>query len=243
MLVNRPGVVRMPVNGLVWNVAGSMVTALVMEPLSTMLRWASRVNDDFLVSGPPALPSNSFSRKGALSGAYGLRVFQKSLAKFHCAVPRYLSAPGLVKISILPYPSLSYSGENGFWLMRISRIDSFGGSCPPLKPSTKMDPPLGPAEGPARAERSAARSSGSSESASRSAPRRTMAPALLEESVLSACPAVFCTVSFSEIDATFNTRFSDCEPVRSVTLTGWTCANSGADACTMYSPGATPLNV
>src|ERR1035441_9978882 len=124
MLVNRPGVVRMPVNGLVCSVAGSMVAAVVMEPLSTMLRCASSVNDDFFVSGPPALPSNSFSRKGALSGAYGLRVFQKSLAKFHCAVPRYLSAPGLVKISILPYPSLSYSGENGFWLMRISRIDS-----------------------------------------------------------------------------------------------------------------------
>src|ERR1035438_5787644 len=112
-----------------------------------MSEVASSVNDDFFVSGPPALPSNSLSRKGALSGAYGLRVFQKSLAKFHCAVPRYLSAPGLVKISILPYPSLSYSGENGFWLMRISRIDSFGGSCPPLSPSTKIDPPLGPAEG------------------------------------------------------------------------------------------------
>ena len=41
-------------------------------------------------------------------------MFQKSLAKFHWAVPRYLSEPGLVKISILPYPSLSYSGEKGF---------------------------------------------------------------------------------------------------------------------------------
>ena len=70
--------------------------------------------------------------------------------------------------------------------MRISRIDSFGGSCPPLKPSTKIDPPLGPADGPASAGRSAARSSGSSESASRSAPRSTTALALLEESVVSA---------------------------------------------------------
>ena len=39
--------------------------------------------------------------------------------------------------------------------MRISRIDSLGGSCPPLKPSTKIAPPLGPAEGPASACRSA----------------------------------------------------------------------------------------
>src|SRR5664280_1042046 len=101
MLVNRPGVVRMPANGIVASVMGSMVTALVMEPLSTMLRCASSVKDDFGVSGPPALPSNSFSRKGALVGEYGLRVFQKSSAKFHCADPRYLSEPGLVKISIL----------------------------------------------------------------------------------------------------------------------------------------------
>ena len=78
------------------------MTALVIEPLSTMLRCASSVKDDFFVSGPPAFPSNSFSRNGAFVGEYGLRVFQKSSAKFHCAVPRYLSEPGLVKISILP---------------------------------------------------------------------------------------------------------------------------------------------
>jgi hypothetical protein len=58
----------MPANGFVASVPGSMVTALVMEPLSTILRCASSVKDDFLVSGPPALPSNSFSRKGALVG-------------------------------------------------------------------------------------------------------------------------------------------------------------------------------
>src|ERR1039458_8112862 len=91
-----------PANASVASVCGFTVTALTMEPLSTMLRCASTVNDDLFVSGPPALPSNSFSRKGALVGEYGLRVFQKSSAKFHCAVPRYLSEPGLVKISILP---------------------------------------------------------------------------------------------------------------------------------------------
>ena len=44
------------------------MTALVMEPLSTMLRCASTVKEDFFVSGPPALPSNSLSRKYAFSG-------------------------------------------------------------------------------------------------------------------------------------------------------------------------------
>ena len=68
MLVNRPGVVRMPANGFAASVWGSSVTALVIEPLSTMLRCASIVKDDFLVSGPPALPSNSFSRNGAFFG-------------------------------------------------------------------------------------------------------------------------------------------------------------------------------
>src|SRR5437764_165939 len=66
--------------------------------------------------------------------------------------------------------------------MRISRIDSFGGSCPPLKPSMKMEPPPGPAAGPASAFRSAARSSGLSDNASRSSPRMTSALALFEGS-------------------------------------------------------------
>ena len=73
----------MPANRCVATVCGSIVTALVIEPLSTILRCASSVKDDFLVSGPPAFPSNSFNRKGALLGEYGLRVFQKSSAKFH----------------------------------------------------------------------------------------------------------------------------------------------------------------
>src|ERR1017187_3626673 len=102
MLVNRPGVVRMPANGIVASVTGSMVTALVMEPLSTILRCASSVKDDLLVSGPPALPSNSFSRKGALVGGLGLGGLQKSGAEFLWAIARYLSEPGLVKIAILP---------------------------------------------------------------------------------------------------------------------------------------------
>ena len=49
--------------------------------------------------------------------------------------PRILSVPGLVKISIRPYPSRSYSAENGFRLRRISRMDSLGGKRPPLNPS------------------------------------------------------------------------------------------------------------
>ena len=43
-------------------------------------------------------------------------------------VTRKVSVPGLVKISIRPYPNSSYSAEKGFWLIRISRIDAFGGS-------------------------------------------------------------------------------------------------------------------
>ena len=36
------------------------------------------------------------------------------------------SVPGLVRISTRPKPSLSNSGENGFWFMPDSRIRAFG---------------------------------------------------------------------------------------------------------------------
>ena len=81
--------------------------------------------------------------------------------------PCSLSVPGLVRISIRPNPMRSYCAENGFWLIRISRMDSLGGSWPLENPSTKICPPFGPTEGPAKAIRSACRSSGSSESSSR----------------------------------------------------------------------------
>src|ERR1035437_8025141 len=68
MLVNRPGVVRMPANGFVASVPGSMVTALVMEPLSTILRCASSVKDDFLVSGPAGAAFEFIQQEGSLGG-------------------------------------------------------------------------------------------------------------------------------------------------------------------------------
>src|ERR1019366_4878744 len=125
--------------------------------------------------------------------------------------------------------------------MRISRIDSLGGNCPPLNPSTKMEPPLGPADGPANACRSAARSSGSSESASRSDPRSTTALALLEESVLKT-DAESSTVTFSDTDATLRVRVRVCGPACNVILTAWAWISCGAVAWTEYSPGGTPSN-
>src|SRR5581483_5698888 len=133
-------------------------------------------------------------------------------------VPRKRSAPGFVKISTRPYPSLSYSGENGFWFTRTSRMDCFDGNSPPLNPSTKIEPPLGPADGPAKACRSVARSSGSSESACRSSPRNTTALALLDASVLTIGHAV------------------------SWTVTGCGGMRSRAEPVTEYSAGAIPGN-
>ena len=54
--------------------------------------------------------------------------------------------------------------------MRTSRIDSFGGMRPPVKPSIKICPPFGPADGPAIACTAAESASGSSGSTSRSWP-------------------------------------------------------------------------
>ena len=98
-------------------------------------------------------------------------------------MPWKLSVPGLVRISTRPNPGRSNSEENGFELMRISRIELFGGNWPPLKPSMKNCAPFGPAAGPASASRSACRSSGSSGSCSRSASFKTSAPTLLDASV------------------------------------------------------------
>ena len=60
--------------------------------------------------------------------------------------------------------------------------------------------------------------------------------------MVSAGPDVSCTVTFSEIEATVNIRFSDCVPATSFTFRG-TSDSSGAEACKVYSPGVTPANV
>ena len=139
-----------------------------------------------------------------------------------------------------PKPSLSNSGENGFWLMRISRMDSFGGSCPPLKPSMKMAPPFGPAEGPASASRSDCRSSALSESASRSPPESTSALALPDASALTAGPEFSFTVTCCAAADTRKRRSRVRTPAPSTIFTGRGKARSGAAASTVYGPGRSP---
>ena len=96
-----------------------------------------------------------------------------------------------------PNPSRSNSEENGFWLMRISRIDSFGGRRPSLNPSIKICPPSGPADGPANAWSMLAISWESSGRPSISAPRSTSAPLLFSGSVLSVFSEPTVTSSFA----------------------------------------------
>ena len=85
--------------------------------------------------GPPKLPPNWRLENRGLLLANGLRELNTASLSLKVSVPRYWSLPGLVRISMRPKPSLSYSAEKGFWLMRISRMDSLGGSWPPVNPS------------------------------------------------------------------------------------------------------------
>src|SRR4051794_41286456 len=96
----------------------------------------SRKKDDFFFwIGPEILPPKYLDWLGARFTAKGLREFRLSSLKLKNACPRHLSEPGLVSISMRPKPSRSYSAEKGFWSIRISRMESFGGSCPPVNPS------------------------------------------------------------------------------------------------------------
>ena len=79
----------------------------------------------------------------------GLRELRWSSLYCAKAWPRNRSLPGLVKISMRAKPGRSYSGEKGFELIRTSRMEDFGGSRPPVKPSMKNSPPPGPGAGPA----------------------------------------------------------------------------------------------
>ena len=83
--------------------------------------------------------------------------------------------------------------------MRTSRIDSFGGMRPPVKPSIKICPPFGPADGPAIACTAAESASGSSGSTSRSWPLSTTASALFAGSVLKPCSSVTVMTCFSSV--------------------------------------------
>ena len=115
------------------------------------------------------------------SGLRELKIASPNCAK---ACPWSASLPGLVKISTRENPGRSYSGENGFALMRISRIEDFGGRLPPVKPSMKICPPPGPGAGPASACSWRASSSGSSERAAICRSRITIAEPLASGSAL-----------------------------------------------------------
>src|SRR5580692_1731810 len=95
----------------------------------------SRKNDDRWLSGPPTLPDKFRTEYAGLEFSNGLRESNSESVSLYRMEPWKWSLPGLVKISMRPKPRRSYSAENGFWLMRISRMDSFGGNWPPLKPS------------------------------------------------------------------------------------------------------------
>src|SRR5271157_5203479 len=98
-------------------------------------RLKSRKNEERWLMGPPRLALIIRLEKSGLLLANGLRELKTPLLSFKPSEPRYLSVPGLVRISMRPNPKRSNSAEKGFWLMRISRIDSLGGNEPPLKPS------------------------------------------------------------------------------------------------------------
>src|SRR6266705_3011457 len=105
----------------------------VITASSSMSRLSkSKKNDAFFFEiGPLRLPPYCRDEYGARVGAKGLRAFSAILLKPNEACPRNLSVPGLVRISIRPKPGRSYSAENGFALIRISRIEDNGGINPP----------------------------------------------------------------------------------------------------------------
>src|SRR5580704_11134192 len=80
----------------------SSAKALTVALSSIERRSKSTKKDDFLVSGPLRFPPQYLCWYGALVGAKGFRELKMSSPKLKNAVPRNLSEPGLVKISILP---------------------------------------------------------------------------------------------------------------------------------------------
>src|SRR5262249_4968814 len=93
--------------------------------------------------------------------------------------------PGFVRISTRLLPGESYSDDHGFELIRISRMDDFGGIPPLLNPSVYIWlPPAGPEADPARACSCCASSSGSSDNPSNSVFPSTVADAFASGSRL-----------------------------------------------------------
>src|SRR5262245_32826434 len=91
----------------------------------------------FFLIGPPMLPfQNRFLYGGNDDGANnGLRALSLSLLNCVDNCPWIASALGFVRISTRLLPGESYSAEYGFELIRISRIEDFGGTRPSVKPS------------------------------------------------------------------------------------------------------------
>src|ERR1019366_8855522 len=105
---------------------------------SIMRRSKSKPNKAFcLVMGPLMLAPKNFCEYGGLVDCVnrGLRELRSWLLNWAKRDPWNKSVPGFVKISILPKPGRSYSGEKGFELIRISRIDDLFGRFPPVNPS------------------------------------------------------------------------------------------------------------
>src|SRR3954447_17914803 len=105
-------------------------TVALITPFSSILRCSTlKLNDIFFeMIGPLMLPSKNMERKSGLSPVMNgfLALNTLSLA-ISMNWPRTLSVPGRVRISIRPKPRRSYSAENGFELMRISRMFALGG--------------------------------------------------------------------------------------------------------------------
>src|SRR5690606_28527 len=112
------------------------MTALRTEFASSVDWSIERKNDDLpFWIGPEIFPPKERIWLAARFDENGFRELRLSSLNLAFAEPRHLSVPGRVKISMRPKPSRSNSAENGLLLIRTSRIDSFGGSSPPVKPS------------------------------------------------------------------------------------------------------------
>src|SRR5262245_13267235 len=101
-----------------------MVALITASSLMSRFSKSKKKDAFFLAIGPLRLPPYCRDEYGARVGANGLRALNAMLLKLKDVWPRNLSVPGLVRISIRPKPGRSYSAENGFALMRISRIEA-----------------------------------------------------------------------------------------------------------------------
>src|SRR6266567_4286472 len=134
----RLGVGTVWLKGTMFRAESRIVALTTASSLTSRFSKSKKNEALFLVIGPLRLPPYWREEYGARVGANGLRALKAMLLKLKEVWPRNLSVPGLVRISIRPNPGRSYSAENGFALILISRIDASGGRFPPVKPSMKI---------------------------------------------------------------------------------------------------------